>query len=257
MPTPLIETLTAVGLTDKEAKVFIALLALGEGSAAQIADKAEIKRTIVYFTLERLIERGYASELTGQKVRRFAAVPPMRLLQHVQANAENLRMMLPLLRALQQGREDTPQVELFEGKEAILPVYRSMECARHSYYLTCWDRLQEHFPEEVRRWSMNAAYPKNPSIVRNLIVDDGTGREMAKKMEKNLRQSFHVLPSSWTFDMNFGIADNTLAITSFQPLFVVVIRSRQVADCVRLLFELAWNATPPLKQGRMYSRARR
>lgn len=247
MDDPIISTLTAVGLTDKEARAYTALLSLGTGTASAIAEKAGIKRSIAYFTLESLTEKGYARELADEKVKHFVAVEPARLLRSVQANAENLKMMLPLLRGLFQGGDTKATVEIHEGKEAILPVYRMMENGHQSYYMTNWERLYEVFPEEVKRWGVAAANPKNPNVTKNLIVDSPAGRDIMKKMAGNSKQSFRMLPKGTDYQMNFGISDNILAITSFDPLFVVVIRSDQTVKAASLLFELAWQSAKPIK----------
>jgi len=245
---PLIATLSAVGLSEKESRVFIALLGLGEATAGVIATKSGLKRSIVYFTLERLITQGFVQEIPGPKVKRYAAVPAARLYQHVQANVENLRLMLPFLRAMQQGGEEKPRVELLEGKDAILPVYRSMEFAKQSRYFTCWNNVKVAFPEEVRRWAVNAAEVKNLNEVKNLIVDDTAGREIARAMRSNPKQQFRLLPKGVDFKMNFGIADSTVDITNFDPLFSVVIHSQAVADCLRTVFDLAWVSARPMRK---------
>ncbi|MEI6511609.1 MAG: helix-turn-helix domain-containing protein [Candidatus Uhrbacteria bacterium] len=242
MNDPILSTLVSVGLTDKEARVYVALLSMSRGTASTIAERAGIKRSIAYFTLDSLVERGYAQELPGHKVKRYSAVEPARLLTSVQANAENLRMMLPLLRGLFQGPESKATVEIHEGKEAILPVYRMMESGRSSFYMTNWEKLYEFFPEETQRWGVAAANEKNPNVTKNLIVDSSAGRDIMKKMSGNKKQSFRFLPKDRDYQMNFGISDNVLAITSFEPMFAVVIRSEQVVAAATLLFDLAWES---------------
>ncbi len=247
MADAMLTTLTSVGLTDKESRAYVALLSLGQGTAAAIAERAGIKRSIAYFTLQSLVDHGYVVEIPGEKVKRFAAVEPARLLKSVQANAENLRMMLPLLRGLFQGSDTKASVEIHEGREAILPVYRMMESAKKSYYMTNWEKLYELFPEEAQRWSVTAANEKNPNVTKNLIIDSPAGRDIMVKMRENKKQSFRLLPAGTDYQMNFGIADNVLAITCFSPLFVVVIRSEQVVSAASLLFELAWKAAKPVR----------
>ncbi|MEN9558640.1 MAG: Sugar-specific transcriptional regulator TrmB [Candidatus Parcubacteria bacterium] len=237
-----LQSLVAVGLTEKEARMFMALSALGEGTASAIAKAAGVKRSIAYFTLQRLVASGFAQEIDGHRVKRYAAVPVMRLLQHVQANVENLRMMIPLLNAMQHGRGKAPRIELFEGKDAILPVYRSMESARRSSYFTCWNRVQAVFPEEVQRWSASAANPRNPNKVKNLIVNDRAGQEMAKALAGNPKQEFRTIPAGAAYQMNIGIADDVVAMTSFDPLFVIMIHSKEIAEGASALFDLAWSA---------------
>ena len=41
-------------------------------------------------------------------------------------------------------------------------------------------------------------------------------------------------------DMDFAIVDDTLGITSFDPLFIVLIRSESIAESAAKLFDLAW-----------------
>lgn len=242
MIDPILSTLVSVGFSDKEAKVYTALLSMPSGTVSAIAERAGIKRSIAYFTLGSLMARGYAQELPGEKVKRFVAVEPARLLQSVQANTENLRMMLPLLRGLFQGYGSRATVEIHEGKDAILPVYRMMEGGKRSHYMTNWEKLYQLFPEEVQRWGVNAVKTKNPNITKNLIVDSPAGRDMMKKMEGNPKQTFRFLPKKIEYQMNFGISDNILAITSFDPLFVVAIRSEQAVAAAVILFDLAWES---------------
>ncbi len=242
MQDPILSTLVSVGFTEKEARVYIVLLSMPTGTVSAIAVRAEIKRSITYFILGSLMARGYVQEVPGEKVKRFVAVEPARLLKSVQANTENLRMMLPLLRGLFQGPNSRATVEIHEGKEAILPVYRMMEKGKLSYYMTNWEMLYKTFPEEVHRWGINAAKLTNPNETKNLITDSPSGRDIMNKMAGNTRQTFRFLPKGIQYQMNFGISDNILAITSFDPLFVVVIRSEQAVSAAIILFNLAWNS---------------
>ncbi len=57
----LTKKLEEIGLNEKEAKVYIATLELGEGSASEIAKKSEVNRATTYFILEKLIKMGLVS----------------------------------------------------------------------------------------------------------------------------------------------------------------------------------------------------
>ena len=48
-----------VGLDEKTAKVYMAVLALGTSSVKTIAEKAELKRPTVYLHLDELMQKGY------------------------------------------------------------------------------------------------------------------------------------------------------------------------------------------------------
>jgi len=75
----LIKKLEEIGLSDKEAKVYIAVLELGEGSASEIAKKSEVNRATVYFTLENLMKLGLVSATNEEKKQKFVPEDPSQL----------------------------------------------------------------------------------------------------------------------------------------------------------------------------------
>ncbi len=62
----MVNTLQKLGLNLYESRAFIALVALGVGSADVIAKNAMIPRTSAYKVLESLVEKGFAVELEGR-----------------------------------------------------------------------------------------------------------------------------------------------------------------------------------------------
>jgi len=68
------ETLLELGLTDLEAKVYLALIQLGESKAAEICKLSKVTRTDIYRVLSELAERGLV-EKTITKPLIFIATP--------------------------------------------------------------------------------------------------------------------------------------------------------------------------------------
>ena len=71
--------LLELGLTDKEAGVYLAMLELGPASVQEIARKSGVNRSTSYLTIEALKERGLASSSTRGKKMLFTAESPSRL----------------------------------------------------------------------------------------------------------------------------------------------------------------------------------
>jgi sugar-specific transcriptional regulator TrmB len=70
-----VETLTALGLTLYEAKVFVALTRLGEASVGEVYPQAEVPRSAVYGVLEKLQKKGMI-EISHGKPRKYRALSP-------------------------------------------------------------------------------------------------------------------------------------------------------------------------------------
>jgi len=228
-----------IGFDEKEAKTYLALLNIGRGTATEIAARAGLKRAIVYHVLERLKNRGYAQELRAGKVKHFSASDPVRALQNASAAAESLRMVMPVIQALQDKGLEKPRIEFLEGKEAVISVYRTYSEAKVVRYLSSIDRLYAIMPEEVESWTERLKRKKFNSKEWHLLNDTKKDREWVNFVNKAGLQG-RILPKNMAVEMDFTIADEVLGITSFDPLFIVLIHSPGIARSAAQLFDLAW-----------------
>lgn len=73
--------LTKLGLSDKEAAVYLAALALGAGPVQPIARRAQVARATTYLVLESLMKRGLVTQYEEGKKTVFVAEPPQQLAQ--------------------------------------------------------------------------------------------------------------------------------------------------------------------------------
>ena len=65
------KNLMRLGLTENEAKVYLALLEIGSTSAGEIIKKTKLHRNIVYDNLEKLIEKGLVSFVLIKNIKHF------------------------------------------------------------------------------------------------------------------------------------------------------------------------------------------
>ena len=70
------ESLSILGLNEKQAAIYIALLQIGRSSAYAIADKALIKRPTTYVILGELIEKGLVSRIPRIRKKLYVAISP-------------------------------------------------------------------------------------------------------------------------------------------------------------------------------------
>jgi sugar-specific transcriptional regulator TrmB len=77
-----IEKLKRVGLTEYEAKAYLALARTHLSTATQVSDKSGIPRTKTYETLESLAQKGWVRVMSGVPLL-FKAVDPMSVFERV------------------------------------------------------------------------------------------------------------------------------------------------------------------------------
>jgi sugar-specific transcriptional regulator TrmB len=248
-----IAALTMVGFEEKEARVYLALLALGEAPVTEIAKRAGLKRSIVYIILGKLAERGFASPVPSARVQTFRSADPDKIVANAQSNLLALQQFAPVLRAMRQTGVGRPRIEVFEGHDGIMSVYRQFERGKEARYLASMARHEEHFAIEVERWVRGYESGAIMTDTRNLIPDDAAGRKFASRVRSAVHQSVRFLPKGQVVDLDLAVVDDRVGITSFDPLYIVVIHHPAIARSLATLFDLAWARA---KAPRMSARSR-
>lgn len=130
MKEELEKLLEELNISGNEAKIYIACLELGPTTITKIARKAEVERTTVYATLERLREKGLVSGPIKEYSRQIQVESPEKLLvlarqkkKAIESKENQFKEILPDLLAsvIQRGKQ--PKVRFYEGKEQFIQVF--------------------------------------------------------------------------------------------------------------------------------------
>lgn len=116
-----------IGLSEKEAAIYVALLSFDKALIAEISEKAKVKRPTTYVILESLQKKGLVSETTVGKKTYYVAEPPEKLdmfverqIHLLEENRKSLDLLVPQLKSIQREQGEKPVVQFFEGKEGVL-----------------------------------------------------------------------------------------------------------------------------------------
>src|SRR3989344_388940 len=116
-----------LGLSDKEALIYLALLQVDSTTALDLSKKTKINRSTVYVVIDSLSKKGLVSETTIGKKTQFQAESPERLetfvenrKQQFEEQSERLKDIIPEIKSIQRESGERPVVKYFEGKEGIV-----------------------------------------------------------------------------------------------------------------------------------------
>ena len=116
------DLLKEAGLSEREAKVYLALLGLGLTTTGPIVKKSTVPNSKIYEILESLESKGLASHIIKKKTKYFQAADPNKLLVLHKEKQRDIASLIPKLKAKQLTAKHRQSTELFEG----LPAIRSM-----------------------------------------------------------------------------------------------------------------------------------
>jgi HTH-type transcriptional regulator, sugar sensing transcriptional regulator len=114
-----VEVLGRVGLTQYEARAYIALVTRGVGDAATVAQTAGIPRTSAYKVLESLASKGYAAAAGGKPLL-FRAKPPNDVAASLKDDIAEVFEKLAILHRLVAEHGEPQLVYLLSGRERVL-----------------------------------------------------------------------------------------------------------------------------------------
>jgi sugar-specific transcriptional regulator TrmB len=116
-----------LGLSENEAKVYVALLELGQTTTGQIIKKTGIYRVMVYDTLEKLLNLGLANYSIIKNIKYFEAENPKQLLELVKNKEIIAESIITNLSKLQKNTELKSGAIIYEG-------WKGIKAAQENYF---------------------------------------------------------------------------------------------------------------------------
>src|SRR5665647_1028350 len=110
------EVLKHFGLSEKEAKVYLALLELGTCTAPAIAKKAEVKHPTTYVILDELRKKGLLTEMPKKSKSLYTAKSPEVLLAARREANQEIRDRMPEIMALDNAKAEKPKIRFYSGE---------------------------------------------------------------------------------------------------------------------------------------------
>ena len=235
-----------LGLSEKEAVVYLTVLKLGKASITEIARASSLKRSTTHLAVESLVMLGLFSETRSNKRRAISAVHPRRLLELANFRAHQIEDKMGELVALYNSPKEKPKIQVFEGIEGVRLLYRelyqSLNNKEEALWFTRIDAART-FPDAINEYKKMLRMLSNPRI-RELNFGNTDGMKWLEEI-KPYRGKNHLIRLLPT-DFEFGFSDNLifgnkLVIFSLKKdIFVSVIESEDIAKTYRALFEWAW-----------------
>lgn len=236
--------LQELGLTDIEAKIYIASLELGSDTVLRIAKKAEIKRPTAYVVLDNLADQGYVSKVETDNKIKYTAEDPTVILNKYKETVANFTDMLPFFRA-KFNKGPKPKIRYYEGKEALYGVYTKIIYPSEVvlFFGVDFSKLNNKIPGVLDVWEKVIKKPKKD--YREIIAQNKAGIDFAKRNKKT--KIFRLMPKDLPVFGDAAITDDKLFIVSLDNLFGVLIESEDLAKTFKNFFELAWRGAEPIK----------
>ena len=120
------ETLEDAGLSEREIRVYLALLETGSTTTGPLVKKSGIPNSKIYETLEKLINKGLASYTILGSIKHFEAADPEMLLKFIEEKKERLKDLLPQLKLKQELGQNRQEATIYEGTQGLKTAFNKL-----------------------------------------------------------------------------------------------------------------------------------
>ena len=243
-----VSLLEELGLTNKEARVYYAILSLGSTTILRVARSTGIKRTTIYSVIESLKHKGLvALEVRGFK-QRFVAEDPRKLEGMLAEKKAKLEHTMPELSGLFNLKGGESTIKYYEGESVISSLYSQLleDVRPGDDYLVLsnveeWWKLDKNFLQDFTMKRGELARAHNISI-RLLLEDTQAAREY-KKNDAQYHTHTKILPPNTKLTTNLVIIpQKTLIHQLVPPVVAMVIENASVVQMHREMFEIMWES---------------
>lgn len=244
--------LESIGLTKSEAKVYLALLRLGETTSGAIVDEAKVTRSKIYDILERLKNKGLVSYITKESTKYFSASNPKNALKFIEEKEEKIKKekeklkgLIPKLENLYKETVEKNLAEVFMGingmKNAFNVLVEEFD-SKETYY--AFGAGKGENIEQIQNFFNELNRKRTIKKIKSKIIFNESSRGLFKSQEKSkLIESRYLLestPAATNIYKNYVI----IALLSQSPV-TFLIRNKEIAKSFKEYFEVMWKIAKP------------
>lgn len=239
--------LMELGLTPKEARIYLALLKEGPSSVRQLASATGINRGTVFDILKALQSSGLVRFYNEKTRQYFVAAPPEKLRELGEERAEqverankSLSELVPELESLYDNGDKHPAARLYEGLEGVRTILEDV-----LETMASWQGPKEYFAyssSAVRDAGLYAAFPdytqqRIQAGIHVKTISLGPGGTTSGLDERKWIDAIEGAP---TYVLMYGGKVANIFLGK-KELMGVIMENRGIYETQRLLFLELWH----------------
>lgn len=260
----LTRSLAELGLSVNEARLYVALLTIGEGTAADLARASGVPRPKVYEALGAMESRGFCTTVLGRVTRYRPLAPDIALrdwtrhrdheraaqAEREQALAETLIRLLPA----PADRPATQPPDYLEAVSGRLQTTAALEEIIGRAERSVWMMQQPPFLQPRTRWNVAEADAARRGVQVRVIYSTEAARDPRRVVD--LLRAGGECRTLDEIPMKLLVRDEVEAFCSLrdarsgqQTMTSVAIRHPDLAKPLGLLFRQLWKRATPIDEG--------
>src|SRR3989338_3092514 len=242
-----LEILQRVGLTPGEAKIYLALLELGQSTTGPIVNKSKVSTSKTYKILERLENKGLVSHIIKRNIIHWSAANPKRILEltenqekEILQRKKEVEEILPkLMKKIEQTKEKQ-EAEVYMGIKGMISVFNDeTNYLKEHNAVNYVIGVTKSYPKKIYDFFDRLETKKDNLLFKRKFLFGENARGTMPFIEKSKFCEVKYLHYSSIVSINIYGETSFISIFSEEPIFFVIKR-KEIADSFLGYFKLLW-----------------
>ncbi|MEK7672360.1 MAG: helix-turn-helix domain-containing protein [Patescibacteria group bacterium] len=242
----MIEELIQLGLSRKEAELYLTLVRYGSSRAEAVSKRVKINRTLVYALLEKLVQQGFVEKITQNGKNIFVPNDPQIFIQKARQQLDQAQFLVKSLNDIRLVKSQ-PVVRTFQGIEGIkqmtdIFLQEAKACGQEMLQIGQEVRLANDYPELIEEFIQQRVANKielkllcNRSPLFDQFLND-------TRSKKEFRHIKFVEVNELDVDCTTYICGDSMAVMSLaDEMQGYILKSKNITDLNKQMFYLLWN----------------
>lgn len=242
MEEGLLKVLLELGLHEKAATVYLALLGKSRLSIADLARDSGIKRATCYEQLDVLLQRGFVMRVPVGKRTYYAAESPKNILTEFKKKTAAFEQKVGELEHLHEAATNKPRVQFYEGKRELGHIYDNMFktvgdiCSifpAEEFFKSFTEQDYDEFDKTVSAHAFKSrdlfVASKHYKKLKEIRAKNGGADKLDKKLPLDFKSNVDVL-----------IYSDKVALISLCDLSGIVIENKDIAELFKNIHSFIW-----------------
>jgi len=239
-----LEALREMGLDEKAAKIYLALLGKTKLTPSQISRETGIKRATCYEYIDELLAKDFITREPIGKRTFYAAIAPQKVFNIFRKRISRIEGAVLEMGSLHERVVHKPHVTYFEGKRQLKMIYDDLfktvgdVCSifpAEAFFENFTAEDYDDFDKSISSYALKSrdlfVADKFYKRIKEIRAKNGSDNKLDKKLPTGFKSNVDVL-----------IYSDKVALMSLRDLSAIVIENKDIADLFRNIHQLMWKA---------------
>lgn len=234
-------TLEELGLSNAEAKIYLALLEEGPSKTGKIIDTTKLQSSTVYHVLGALVEKGLVSYIHKGKNKHYQAAKPETFLTFLNEKKRKFEEILPELKEKEEKSKQKESAKIYQGINGLKAAFNDIltSLKKNDTYYFFQVRTEDLKEQNIKTFLRNYHLKRAEKGIKVKGLAHNNVKQVVSEIFKGIANS-NIRYLNELTPTGIIIYQNKVMTLDFSTPTIFVIESNTISNSYKNYFEEKW-----------------